>query len=99
MASTKEFTEYILEQLGEIGPIQCKKLFGEYGLWLDGLFFGTIEDDVFYVKVTDTGRRLLPDAVPVAPHGGKPGMYEVENPDDRELLKELVLGTCMELRK
>lgn len=97
MASSREFTEYVVDQLGGAGPVQYKKLFGEYGLWLYGKFFGTVEEDVFYVKITAAGTKLLPDAVPVAPHGGTPGMYAVEELDDRDFLRELVLCTCEEL--
>lgn len=94
MACSLEFVQYVVDQLSGSGVIQYKKLFGEYGLWRDGKFFGTIEDDVFYVKITEVGTRLLPDAVPVAPHGGEPGMYEVEELEDRDFLEQLVRETC-----
>lgn len=97
MASSKEFTEYVVDQLSGAGVIQYKKLFGEYGLWCGGKFFGTVEEDVFYVKITKGGTALLPGAVPVAPHGGTPGMYLVEELEDRDFLRELVLKTCEEL--
>lgn len=38
-----------------------------------------------------------PEAEPVAPHGGRPGMYLVEELDDREFLTALVLDTCSQL--
>lgn len=94
MACSIEFVEYVVDQLSDAGPVQHKKLFGEYGLWLYGKFFGTVEKDEFYVKITEAGTELLPDAVPVAPHGGTPGMYLVEELDDREFLRELVRRTC-----
>lgn len=97
MASTLEYTQYVVGQLEEAGNIQYKKMFGEYGLWRDGKFFGTVEDNQLYVKITEAGHGLLPDAVPAAPHGGKPGMYAVEELDDRRFLKELVEATCAEL--
>lgn len=97
MASSKEFTEYVVDQLSGAGVVQYKKLFGEYGLWCGGKFFGTVEDNEFYVKVTNAGTELLPGAVPVAPHGGPPGMYLVEELEDRDFLGELVLRTCDEL--
>ena len=59
MASSEEFVRYVVGQLDEAGNIIYKKLFGEYGLWLDGKFFGTIEDNQFYVKVTKAGKKLL----------------------------------------
>ena len=39
----------------------------------------------------------MPEAVPVAPHGGRPGMYAVEELDDKSFLAELIRATCAEL--
>lgn len=97
MASTIEYTEFIVSQLQGAGMITYKKLFGEYGLWRQGKFFGTVEDNQFYVKITRAGQALLPDAEPVAPHGGEPGMYRVEELEDRDFLAKLVVETCAEL--
>lgn len=97
MASTLEFVEYVAEQLHEAGNISYKKLFGEYGLWCDGKFFGTVEGNQFYVKMTQAGHEMMPEAVPAAPHGGRPGMYLVEELEDTAFLKELTERTLMEL--
>ena len=94
MASSEEFVRYVVGQLDEAGNIIYKKLFGEYGLWLDGKF---LEDNQFYVKVTKAGKKLLPEAESVAPHGGRPGMYAVEELDDKAFLAELVHKTWDEL--
>lgn len=97
MASSLEYVQYIVSQIEGAGVITYKKLFGEYGLWCGGKFFGTVEDNQFYVKITEAGHKLLPLAEPVAPHGGKPGMYRVEAVEDVEFLVELVQKTCEEL--
>ena len=97
MASTLEFVEYVAEQLHEAGNISYKKLFGEYGLWCDGKFFGTVEGNQFYVKMTQAGHEMMPEAVPAAPHGGRPGMYLVEELGDRDFLRRLVEATCAAL--
>ena len=97
MSSDKEFVDYVVEQLRDAGSIRSKKMFGEYGLWCDGNFFGTVEDNQFYVKMTQAGHEMLPDAEPAAPHGGTPGMYLVEDLEDTRFLKELVSRTCEEL--
>ena len=86
MASSLGYVQYVASQLADAGVITYKKLFGEYGLWCGGKFFGTVEDNQFYVKMTNAGRLLLPDAEPAAPHGGEPGMYLVENLDDADFL-------------
>ena len=97
MASTLEYVEYVAGQLKEAGDISYKKLFGEYGLWRDGKFFGTVEDNQFYVKMTQAGLELMPGAKPMAPHGGTPGMYLGEELEDTDFLRELVVRTCEEL--
>lgn len=97
MASSLDYVQYVASQLSGAGVITYKKLFGEYGLWCGGKFFGTVEDNQFYVKETDEGRLLLPDAELAAPHGGQPCMYLVEDLDDAEFLSKLVVTTCKEL--
>ena len=97
MASSLEYVQHVAAQLSGAGAISYKKLFGEYGLWCGGKFFGTVENNQFYVKMTEAGHKHLPEAEPVAPHGGRPGMYLVEELDDREFLTALVLDTCSQL--
>ena len=89
MASSLEYVQHVAAQLSGAGAISYKKLFGEYGLWCGGTFFGTVENNQFYIKVTEAGHKHLPEAEPVAPHGGRPGMYLV--------LTALVLDTCSQL--
>ena len=38
MASHKDFVDYVAEQLREAGTIRSRKMFGEYGLYCDGIF-------------------------------------------------------------
>ena len=71
MASSLDYVQYVASQLAGAGVITYKKLFGEYGLWCGGKFFGTVEENQFYVKITEAGHRMLPDAKPTAPHGGR----------------------------
>ena len=49
MASSLEYVQYVAAQLSGAGVISYKKLFGEYGLWCGGKFFGTVENNQFYV--------------------------------------------------
>ena len=45
MASNPDFVAFVAEQLGGAGEITYRKMFGEYGLYCDGKFFGTVEGD------------------------------------------------------
>lgn len=98
MSCSPEFVRYVADQLSEAGRITYKKLFGEYGLWCDGIFFGTVEQDQFYVKITPAGKKLLSNPEPASPHEGA-RMYLVEELEDREFLGRLVKETCAQLPK
>ena len=60
MASNLEFVEYVAEQLSEAGEITYRKMFGEYGMYLDGKIFAVICDDQLFIKVTEAGRKIAP---------------------------------------
>lgn len=98
MPSHEEYVKFIAGQLSEAGGITYKKLFGEYGLWKDGVFFATVEDDQLYVKATPQGAELLGDPEPVAPHGGNPNMYAVEDVEDKAALARLAILTADALK-
>ena len=57
MASHQDFVDYVAEQLREAGTIRSRKMFGEHGLFCDGVFFAVICDDQLFVKITRRGRR------------------------------------------
>lgn len=57
MASSKEFVEYAMEQLRDVGLVSYRKMFGEYGWYCDGKFLGVICDDQLFVKI-------MPDSKP-----------------------------------
>ena len=97
MASKLEFVEFVADQLREAGEITYRKMFGEYGIYCDGKFFATICDDQLFFKITEGGRRLMPDLEEGIPyHGAKPH-FLIEELEDRERLAELVQVTCREL--
>ena len=47
----KEFSLYLVELMQSIGSVSAKAMFGGYGIFLDGLMFGLIADNVLYLKV------------------------------------------------
>ena len=66
MASHPDFVDYVAEQLREAGTIRSRKMFGEYGLYCDDVFFAVICDDQLFVKITPQGEAAFP-ALPKAP--------------------------------
>ena len=91
MASTKEYRDFILEQLSDLPGISCRPMMGEFLLYLDGVLFGGIYDDRLLVKIVPENAEFnMSEAIPY--DGAKP-MYFVDDVDDAEKLKEIVIKT------
>lgn len=99
MASHADFVEYVAEQLQEAGVIRSRKMFGEYGLYCDGVFFAVICDDQFFVKITPQGEAAFPDLAKAPPYKGARDSFRVEDVEDRENMTELVRITCEALKE
>ena len=56
MPVSEEYLDYVVDQLGCIGEVAAKRMFGGVGLYRDGLFFGLIAGDTLYFKVDDENR-------------------------------------------
>ncbi len=97
MASSKEYLDYVLDQLSLLDGISYKVMMGEYIVYYQGKIVGGIYDDRFLVKPTASARRLMPDAQPELPYEGAKEMLLIENTDDREFLKELLTAMAEEL--
>ena len=89
MTSTKEYLEYVLEQLSELNDISYRAMMGEYIIYYQGRVIGGIYDDRFLVKNTKKARALMPDAPLEIPYEGAKGMLLVENIENKAFLKEL----------
>ena len=91
MASSKEYRDFILEQLPEVSGITCRPMMGEFLLYSDRVLFGGIYDDRLLVKIVPENEQFkMSEAIPY--DGAKP-MYLVEDVDDKEMLKEIVEAT------
>ena len=98
MASSLEFVEYVVSQLSDCGLISYKRMFGEYGIYCDGIYFGAICNNNFLVKITDKGKEIKDFNTGYPYEGAKP-MFLIEDLDDKEVLAKLVEITCNELTK
>ena len=50
------YLEYVLEQLGELGPVTSRAMFGGHGLYLGDQFFAIVHRDRLYFKVDEASR-------------------------------------------
>ena len=97
MASTKDYLNYVLEQLSGLEDISYRAMMGEYILYYQGKVFGGIYDNRFLVKPTKSARAMMPEAAYELPYEGAKEMLLVDNIDDREFLAELVRAMADEL--
>ena len=97
MASTKEYRDYILEQLSEVPDVTCRPMMGEFLLYSAGVLFGGIYDDRLLVKIVPENEQYkMQESIPYT--NAKP-MYLVEDIDDKEKLAEIVKNTVKGLLK
>ncbi|SFB76347.1 TfoX/Sxy family protein [Ruminococcus albus] len=89
MPSTKEYLEYVLEQLSETEEISFRGMMGEFILYCRGKVVGGIYDNRLLIKPTDSAQKLLPDRVYELPYEGAKEMLLVDLIDDKQRLKEL----------
>lgn len=97
MASSVDYLNYVLEELKNVGSIKYKKMFGEYGLYCDGVYFALICDNRLLIKVTGIGRTIYINYKLDIPYSGGKPMFLIDNFEDKLLLKELIQKTCEEL--
>ena len=97
MASTKEYRDFILEQLSDLDGIRCRAMMGEFILYCRGKIFGGIYDDRLLVKAVPVAERMMPDAARQLPYEGAKEMLLVDDVDNREFLSGLVDAIWEEL--
>ena len=97
MASSKEYLEYILEQLSELEDITHRAMMGEYIIYYRGKIIGGIYDDRFLVKPVKSAKAMMPDADMELPYEGAKEMILVDDIENKEFLKELVEAMYDEL--
>lgn len=96
MVSSLSYVEFVMEQMRGAGTITYRRMFGEYGLYCDGKYFGAVCDDRALVKITPAGEALVPACPRGIPYEGGGEMF-LPDVEDRETLAELVRVTCAAL--
>ena len=98
MASSKEYLEYVLEQLSEVEDLRYRPMMGEYLVYCRGKLVGGVYDDRLLVKPTKSACALLPDAPREEPYPGAKPMLLVTETDNKPLLRELLEGIAGEVK-
>ena len=97
MASSKEYLDFVLEQLSELDDISYKAMMGEYIIYYRGKIVGGVYDDRFLVKPVKAAKNMMPEAELELPYEGAKEMLLVDNIENKEFLRELLEGMYGEL--
>ena len=97
MASSKDYLEYILDQLSGLDDISYRAMMGEYIIYYRGKVVGVIYDDRFLVKTVKSAMAMMPDANLELPYEGAKEMLLVNDVENREFLRELLEAMYDEL--
>ena len=90
MASSKEYLQFIIEQLSELEDISYKAMMGEYIIYYRGKIVGGIYDDRLLVKPVKSAIKLMPDAEYELPYEGAKEMLLVDDVDNKSFLVDLL---------
>ncbi len=97
MASSREYLEFILEQLSDLEEVTHRAMMGEYILYYRGKIVGGIYDDRLLVKPVKAAVSYLPQAVYELPYEGAKEMLLVDEVDNQAFLAGLFRAMYEEL--
>lgn len=97
MASSKEYLDFILDQLSELDDVSYRAMMGEYIIYYRGKIVGGIYDDRFLVKPTKSAAAMMPNAEMELPYDGAKKMLLVDDVDNKEFLRKLLEAMYEEL--
>ena len=86
MASSKEYLDFILEQVSELDNVSYKAMMGEFIIYYKGKIIGGIYDDRLLVKPMQSAINYMPNAVYELPYDGAKEMLLVDDVDNKEFL-------------
>ena len=90
MPSSKEYLDFVLEQLSGLNDISYKAMMGEFIIYYRGKIVGGIYDDRFLVKNVKSARDKMPEAALELPYEGAKEMLLVEEVEDKDFLRDLL---------
>ena len=89
MASSKDYLQFVLEQLSELQEITYRAMMGEFIIYYRGKIVGGIYDDRLLVKPVKSAISLMPDANYELPYEGAKEMLLVNDVDSKDFLTRL----------
>src|SRR4051812_5029433 len=62
MVASDSFADFLREQLGPLGAVTMRRMFGKTGVFFDGVMIGMVRDNTLYFRVDDDNRALFKEA-------------------------------------
>ena len=90
MASSKEYLDFIMEQLSESGDVSYRAMMGEYVIYYRGKVVGGIYDNRFLVKPVKAAVSMMPNAEMELPYDGAKEMLLVDDVENKAFLRALL---------
>lgn len=90
LSSSKEYLEYVLNQLSDIEGISSRAMMGEYVIYYRDKVIGGIYDDRFLVKPTESALDMMPNATWQLPYEGAKEMLLVDAIENRAFMADLL---------
>ena len=97
MASSKDYLNFILEQISRAEDVSYRSMMGEFIIYCTGKVVGGVYDDRFLVKPTASAKRAMPDGRYEKPYDGAKDMLLVDALEDKDFLKALLESIADEL--
>ena len=97
MASSKEYLDFIMDQLSDLEDVKVRAMMGEYIIYYREKIVGGIYDDRFLVKPVPAAVALMPGAQKELPYEGAKEMLLVDEVDNREFMCNLLRAMYDEL--
>ena len=92
MASSKEYLDFVLEQLSDLEEITYRAMMGEYIIYYRGKIVGGIYDDRLLVKPVNSAVSLMTNAIYELPYEGVKEMLLVDDVDNKDFLTKLFIA-------
>ncbi|MDY2782140.1 MAG: TfoX/Sxy family protein [Candidatus Pseudoruminococcus sp.] len=89
MASSKEYLQFILEQLSSLEEITYRAMMGEFIVYYRGKIVGGVYDNRLLVKPTKSAISYMPTVSYELPYEGTKEMLLVDEVDNKEFLTGL----------
>ena len=97
LATTKDYLQYLLDQLSDLEGITYRQMMWEYILYYRWKIIGWVYDNRLLLKPTDKVKELIHELEMQIPYPWAKPMIYVDNVDNSDYLQELLVETYNEL--